>query len=84
VGGVNLYRLNIFPANKQRVSSPIGWWLPNGPASYVHADHHWLEIVPVDEGTQRFWLLDANSSTARTRHPESIAIREACRTTALG
>jgi hypothetical protein len=60
VGGVNVYRLDIIPETNRRNSTVIGWWLNNGTASFVHADHHWIEIVPINEATNNFWILEAN------------------------
>jgi photosystem II stability/assembly factor-like uncharacterized protein len=60
VGGVNLYRLDVDPSTIRRSSTVVGWWLNNGTASYVHADHHWIEMIPVDESTGQYWVLVAN------------------------
>jgi len=60
VGGVNMYRIDVNTESNRRTSQPISWWLQNGPASFVHADHHWIEIVPINESTNQFWIIDAN------------------------
>lgn len=58
VGGVNLFRLTVDPNTNTRGSQAIAWWIPVG-LPVVHADHHWLEMVPVSPPNQ-FWILGAN------------------------
>ncbi|HMB91640.1 MAG TPA: hypothetical protein VKP65_12380, partial [Rhodothermales bacterium] len=61
VGGVNVYRFNINPANRTRSSTPIGWWTQNTfNIPTLHADHHFITIIPDNPATGQFRLLDAN------------------------
>lgn len=61
VGGVNLYRLDVDPTTATRTSTAIGWWIPNTDGiPVVHADHHFLTMIPKSAATQSFWILDAN------------------------
>jgi hypothetical protein len=61
LGGVNLYRATVDVARAERLTEAIAWWIPNAQGlPVVHADHHWLEAIPLDAGSQSFWLVDAN------------------------
>ena len=61
VGGVNIYRINVNSTNATRTTTPIAWWIPNNQGiPFVHADHHWLVTIPVDESANSFKLLSAN------------------------
>ena len=61
VGGVNLYHLEIDPGNRTRTTTPISWWLANDDGiSPLHADHHWLVPIKLNEAEQTFSLLNAN------------------------
>ena len=60
VGGVNTYRINVFPETAMRTTTPIAWWLPNQPGvAFAHADHHFLVTLPTSDGTT-YRILDAN------------------------
>ncbi len=61
VGGVNTYRIDVTPASLSRQTTPIAWNWPNAQGlSYAHADHHWLAIIPANDGSGNFRILDAN------------------------
>ncbi len=61
VGGVNIYRITIDPTSDSRSTVPIAWWIPNSSGiPVVHADHHWLTLIPVDESSQSYHILNAN------------------------
>ncbi|MCF7823031.1 MAG: T9SS type A sorting domain-containing protein [Candidatus Marinimicrobia bacterium] len=52
VGGVELYRLTVNPLTNTRSSTLIA------STGVVHADHHWLEMVPT--GSSTFRIFNAN------------------------
>ena len=54
VGGVELYRININPSGATRSTTLIA------SVNKVHADHHDLKVIPVDQNTNQFKILDAN------------------------
>ncbi len=61
VGGVNLYKINIDPANVTRTTQPIAWWIPNNQGlPVIHADYHFISSIPVDENAGTFKLIVAN------------------------
>ncbi|MDJ0837959.1 MAG: DUF5719 family protein [Acidobacteriota bacterium] len=60
VGGVNLYGMYFTPHNQRRNTRAIGWWTENAEGiSVVHADHHFLTVIPRG-GVNNFQVLDAN------------------------
>lgn len=54
VGGVEIYRININSVNSTRTTSKIA------STQQVHADHHDLKIIPVNQSTNQFRILNAN------------------------
>ncbi|MCB1052938.1 MAG: hypothetical protein KDC71_20215, partial [Acidobacteria bacterium] len=55
VGGVHLYRITI-TGNASRTTQLTGR-LASNPNTLVHADHHWLQMLPQGNG---LWILDGN------------------------
>ncbi|MDJ0841335.1 MAG: peptidoglycan DD-metalloendopeptidase family protein [Acidobacteriota bacterium] len=63
VGGGNLYRIDVNANAVTRETYPIAWWYtPFRGLPWVHADHHWLELIPIDEATQSFRIVNANDA----------------------
>ncbi len=60
VGGVNIYRMDIDPVNSLRSSTLSAFWLSGTGVPRVHADHHDLQMLPIDETTGSFQILNTN------------------------
>jgi len=61
VGGIELYRVDINDLQNTRSTSLIGAYnLRDQNISYVHADHHFLVTIPMNESNQSFRILNAN------------------------
>jgi len=54
VGGVEIYRININSINSTRTTTKIA------STQQAHADHHDLKIIPVNQSTNQFKILNAN------------------------
>ena len=54
VGGVELYRIHVDPSAKTRTTTLIA------STGAVHADHHALEIIPINQQSNTFTILNAN------------------------
>ena len=75
VGGVNLYRIDVFPEDATRSTTPISWWVPtNAGTPWVHADHHWLTVI--DKGDGNFTLLNANDGGVAFSEDEGVTWTE--------
>ncbi len=61
VGGVNLFRIVVNAANSTRTTHGMSFWIPNSAGlPVVHADHHWIEAIPMNAGTQQVRLVNCN------------------------
>jgi len=61
IGGVELYRTDINPGNDTRTTRIVGQHYAQVPTvSWVHGDHHWLSMIPVNQSTGQFRILNAN------------------------
>ncbi|MBU1101488.1 MAG: T9SS type A sorting domain-containing protein [Bacteroidetes bacterium] len=54
VGGVEIYRINVNPNNNTRTTTEIG------STQAVHADHHDLDLIPVNALTGQFTIINSN------------------------
>ncbi|MBX7151845.1 T9SS type A sorting domain-containing protein [bacterium] len=54
VGGVEVYRIVVNPVAATRQTIRIA------SVGQAHADHHDLVTIPIDAGTNTYWILDAN------------------------
>ncbi len=61
IGGVELYMTDVNPGSNSRRTQIIGQHYAQVPTvSYVHGDHHWLSMIPVNEVTGHFRIINAN------------------------
>ncbi|MFC2134576.1 T9SS type A sorting domain-containing protein [Bacteroidota bacterium] len=54
VGGVEIYKINIDDVNNIRTTVEVG------STNEVHADHHDLDIIPINEATDSYLIVNSN------------------------